>query len=152
MPLINHSSLTHFDELLRKKIQVLDSQYFPQPWSDGSWEGVGEVSGEYFLSIGEKGGRVCAFALYRLNPYEGVAHLLKLLVTPEMRGNGMGYNLLSYGFTELDKLGYAKKYLEVADSNYSAIATYKKLGLFEVNRVKRFYSNGDTAIIMVSHK
>ncbi|MCK5882196.1 MAG: GNAT family N-acetyltransferase [Bacteriovoracaceae bacterium] len=128
----------------------LDQSFFPHPWSTASWNGVGELDNEYVLTIRESDGKIDAFALYLLNPLENLAHLLKLLVIPEMRGAGLGVKLLATSFIELDRRGFIKKYLEVAVSNHCAIETYKKAGMCEINRIKKFYSSGEDAVVMMS--
>lgn len=148
---MSSSKIEHYtliDDRVFSLIKKLDQSLFPQPWSDSVWEGVGKVDREYLLSVCFIDNEVVSFALFRLNPYEDLSHLLKVLVVPKFRGMGQGLKLLEQSYTELCRLGFYKRYLEVAVDNQSAIRTYSKLGLVEVNRVKRFYSNGDDAIIM----
>jgi ribosomal protein S18 acetylase RimI-like enzyme len=41
-------------------------------------------------------------------------------------------------------------WLHVRASNRPALALYEKLGMREMQRLKRFYSNGDDAAVMIT--
>ncbi len=148
MSSINFSYHSSFDQQISAEIQQLDLDYFPWPWSGENWKGVGLKDLEYFLSIATIDGNIAGFALFRLNPYEDLSHLLKILVVPSFRGQNLGYKLLEQSYLKLSTLGFHKRYLEVATDNTYAINLYRRLGMNVVNTVRKFYSNGDDAHIM----
>jgi ribosomal protein S18 acetylase RimI-like enzyme len=43
---------------------------------------------------------------------------------------------------------HSKLWLHVRASNVAAIGLYEKLGMFELQRLAKFYSNGEDALIL----
>ena len=64
---------------------------------------------------------------------------------PEYRRRGVGTHLMHAVLSE-----YPRLWLHVRAGNADAIALYQNLGLQQVRRLPRFYSNGDDAIVMAT--
>jgi ribosomal-protein-alanine N-acetyltransferase len=47
---------------------------------------------------------------------------------------------------------YRLAYLEVRESNYAAIKLYKKAGFIDLYKRKKYYRDGENAIVMVYSK
>ena len=76
------------------------------------------------------------------------AELLTLGVLPQGRGRGVGLGLLEATVAEAARLGAARLFLEVAEGNVAARALYARAGLVEVGRRRRYYSDGDDALVL----
>jgi ribosomal-protein-alanine N-acetyltransferase len=64
-------------------------------------------------------------------------------VLPQYRKGGLGTCLM-----QAVLVGYRSVWLHVRAGNAPAIAMYRKLGMVELRRMPRFYSNGETALVM----
>jgi len=88
-----------------------------------------------------------AFAIWQTAGDE--CELLSIAVKPAERGKGLAKMLMEHCGGELAKLGVKKLFLEARESNVAAISLYKKLGYEEIAERKKYYANGEAAIIMV---
>ncbi len=81
---------------------------------------------------------------------EGVGHLVSICVHPAYRRRGIGTALME----EIEKrlyniFGICKFRLEVRVSNVPAINLYRKLGYKIINRIERYYHDGEDAYLMM---
>ena len=70
-----------------------------------------------------------------------------LFVFPEYRKNGIGYALVSEFLAKVKENGVGKVFLEVRKSNAAAISLYKKFGFTAVGERKKYYSDGEDALV-----
>lgn len=93
-------------------------------------------------------GEMVAFAFVLVNN-DGTGHLTTLGVAPEHRRRGLGIRLLQH----LEKMLRAKDIstivLEVRVGNTEAIEMYHKAGYSTVNRLERYYTDGEDGFMMV---
>jgi len=75
-------------------------------------------------------------------------HILDVAVHPEVRGGGVGRLLVEKVLEECRGNGASFVSLEVRESNLPAIALYRKMGFAEVGKRKRYYENGENALMM----
>ena len=101
---------------------------------------VGLPSG--FGFIDERGGMVLA----RTTMDE--AEILTIGVRPDARRQGLGRDLLKAAMRRAAETDADTMFLEVAVDNAAAHALYVSLGFVEVGRRKRYYANGDDALVM----
>jgi len=87
-----------------------------------------------------------AFAIWQAVGDE--CELLSIAVQPVERGKGLAKTLMEYCCNELAKQGVKNFFLEVRESNFTAISLYKKLGYKKISERKKYYANGEAAIIM----
>ena len=66
-------------------------------------------------------------------------------VRPSHRRAGLADSL-----TQAIRVAHPRLWLHVRESNVAALALYRKHGLSEKQRIERFYSNGETAIVLVT--
>ena len=66
------------------------------------------------------------------------AELLNIVISPQMQRQGYGAQLLQYVIMQLHALGVTQVFLEVRQSNVSALALYQQLG-FEQTGIRRAY-------------
>ena len=76
------------------------------------------------------------------------ADLLYLYVPKAYRRSGIGANLLKYATEELFKRGVREIFLEVSSQNTPALTLYEGLGYDKIDLRKKYYKNGDDAVIM----
>ncbi len=75
-------------------------------------------------------------------------HILNVAVRGDFRGHGIGKSLVKRVLGDCLERGAAFVSLEVRPSNREAIALYKQLGFVETGLRKRYYENGEDAILM----
>ncbi len=80
------------------------------------------------------------------------AELLTIAVDPAHRGRGLGRALLNAGFADLMMTPVRRMFLEVDETNTSAIALYRRFGFAEIGTRKAYYPRPDgsaaTALVM----
>ena len=76
------------------------------------------------------------------------AEILTLAVHPHARRQGLARALLHEAATMLDAQGATALFLEVALRNTAARALYAAAGFAEVGRRRRYYADGDDAMVM----
>lgn len=77
------------------------------------------------------------------------ADVNSVFVFPEYRGLGIGLKLLSYAEKEMISKNVEKIFLEVRESNLPAIKLYKKASFKNISVRKKYYDDGETAVVML---
>jgi ribosomal-protein-alanine N-acetyltransferase len=76
------------------------------------------------------------------------AEILTLAVLPDARHQGLGRDLLRAAMRKAAMTDAHSMFLEVAEDNSPARRLYASQGFTEVGRRKRYYANGDDALVM----
>jgi ribosomal-protein-alanine N-acetyltransferase len=76
------------------------------------------------------------------------AEILDVAVDPALRGLRIGRRLVEGALDSSRKRGAEVVSLEVRVGNVEATALYQRLGFREIGRRKRYYDNGEDAILM----
>lgn len=76
------------------------------------------------------------------------AHITLLAVDPRFQGQGVGQWLLLQLMTASHRRGLERATLEVRASNQRAIYLYEKLGFKTAGRRRRYYADGEDALIL----
>lgn len=110
--------------------------------------GVGQKQGEQkllavMLSSQE---RLIAFAQFRF--FDMDCDLDFILVDREFRGQGLAKKILKETFSVLSLKGVHRVILEVSSANSDALALYRKIGFEVIAMRKKYYRNGEDAVIM----
>jgi ribosomal-protein-alanine N-acetyltransferase len=71
----------------------------------------------------------------------GEAEILNLAVAPSVRRQGLGAELLDAGIAAVGALGAREAFLEVRESNKSALGLYGSRGFAALARRSRYYRN-----------
>lgn len=74
------------------------------------------------------------------------AEIITVGTVPEQRRGGLAARLIRHSAGELT--GCARLFLEVAARNSAARALYARLGFNEVGRRRKYYDNGDDALVL----
>jgi len=143
-------SSTPVDErpLLLSEVIKLDEGYFPTPWDKSSWNNAFQRESDYCLIYVQISNEILGFSLFSLSRPEKLAHLLKIVIHPSVRGHKIGQELLRQSKSVLIKQGLEDIFLEVETTNTSAVSLYKKEGLEVIHINKNFYGTGRNAYIM----
>lgn len=72
-----------------------------------------------------------------------------VFVFPKFRKNGLGEKLLNAVISVAKEKNIDKIFLEVRKSNFSAINLYEKVGFIKISERKKYYPNGEDAVIMI---
>jgi ribosomal-protein-alanine N-acetyltransferase len=95
-----------------------------------------------FGFVDTRGGMVLARAVM------DEAEILTIGVLPAARRQGLGRDLLQAALRRAAETDARAMFLEVAEENTAARTLYASLGFAEVGRRKRYYANGDDALVM----
>lgn len=76
-------------------------------------------------------------------------HIISIAVLSQVRNNGIGRKLMEIALEEMKKMDASECYLEVRSSNDAAIAMYEKLGFDKIKTLKKYYSDDESAYLMV---
>jgi ribosomal protein S18 acetylase RimI-like enzyme len=87
------------------------------------------------------------YARWGLIPSVGEAELLRIAVTPEARGQGLGRKLLRESSEALRGLGISELHLEVRVSNTAARRLYEAEGWLCQGLRKGYYRDGEDAAL-----
>lgn len=75
-------------------------------------------------------------------------HVISIAVMPYARRKGLGLKLMLRALDEMVKKGAEECFLEVRESNLSAIYLYEKLGFQKVKLLRKYYSDNENAYTM----
>jgi ribosomal-protein-alanine N-acetyltransferase len=130
------------------KVYQLEKHLFKDSWSKNSFKMEMENDEISYPLILEVDGNVAGYAVVWF--YAGELHIANFAIALEYQGEGLGSRLLDYIMNMSDSYHFA--YLEVRESNYTAINLYKKAGFIDLYKRKKYYRDGENAIVMVYSK
>jgi ribosomal-protein-alanine N-acetyltransferase len=113
----------------------LERNSYAFPWSEGIFRDCLRVG--YLCRVAEMGGEVIAYGIVAMGA--GEAHILNLCVRGDMRGRGVGRQMLRLLLERARQAGMAEVFLEVRPSNLLAIALYQSVGFVQVGLRKGYY-------------
>ncbi len=128
------------------QILAIERASFPLPWLEQHF--LDEINSPVAFPLtafdldGQVTGYICPMQVLD----EG--HILNVAVAPACRGTGVGRLLVQRVLDDCCASGGAFVSLEVRVSNVAAISLYQQLGFIEVGRRKRYYENGEDALMM----
>jgi len=129
-----------------EEVLVIEVASYPRPWHMPHF--LDELaSGHSFPLVafdpeGMVAGYICPMTILD----EG--HILNVAVRCDYRGRGVGRLLVERAVAECRTRGAESVSLEVRPSNHAALALYRTLGFQEAGLRKRYYENGEDAILM----
>jgi [ribosomal protein S18]-alanine N-acetyltransferase len=128
------------------QVLSIEQRSFPHPWLRQHF--IDELNSLYafplsaFDGSGLLVGYICPMQLLD----EG--HILNVAVDPDLRGSGVGRMLVQQVLDDCRAAGASFVSLEVRESNLPAITLYRKMGFVETGKRKRYYENGEDALMM----
>lgn len=96
--------------------------------------------------VAEQDGLVVGYAAASI--VTDIAELQRVAVDPGRRRAGVASGLLDAVLAEATAAGADRLLLEVRESNAGAIAFYASRGFVEIDRRRRYYRDGATAVVM----
>lgn len=116
-------------------VMTVEQRAFPYPWTAGIF--LDCIKHGYSCWIYERDGEIAGYAVVMFVVDE--MHLLNICIHPEVQGTGLGSRLLK----TLERVARGVKaetcFLEVRQSNFSAIRLYLNAGFNEVGLRKGYY-------------
>ena len=118
-----------------ESVAALEREAHAAPWTAGNFRDA--LAAGYGMAVGVADGAVIAYGVLLFSP--GEAQLLNLTVAPEARRQGIGRTLLRRFLSDARARGAEQCFLEVRESNASAIALYVQEGFAAVGRRVGYY-------------
>lgn len=138
-PTIRKMLPKHLDDVIK-----IETQIFPDPWSRKSFQYEILANGYSIPLVLLIDGMVIGYSIIWILFEE--FHIANFAIHPDYQQKGLG----TYFFNEIMKKAVGVEYaiLEVRDTNVNAIRLYEKFGFKKIVLRKRYYANGDDAIVM----
>ena len=94
-------------------------------------------------------GQMVAFVFVMSNKEDGTGHITTIGVAPEHRRRGLANKLLGHAEEALRKRNISVVMLEVRVSNVAAQNLYREFNYSIVQRLPKYYNNGEDGFLMV---
>ncbi len=124
----------------------IEETVFPDPWQETSF--MFEIHGNRFSYpvVLELDGKIIGYAV-AWEIFEEF-HIANIAVHPLYQNQGWGTFLMDHLIKKARKAGSHYILLEVRPSNTAAMALYKKFGFYPSSVRKRYYRDGEDAVVM----
>jgi len=130
-----------------KEVLLIEALSFRSPWLEEMFEAeMDDITGVSHAIVAEENGRIVAYATYRVVFDD--AHLMNVAVSPAFRNEGRGKTLIRHVVDDCAKRGARTMFLEVRPSNDAAKHIYDAFGFHAIDVRKRYYHDGEDAIVM----
>lgn len=116
---------------------ALHAASFTFPWPQADFEDLLVARTTFAEGAYGKSGELVGFLLSRLAADE--AEILTIAVKPKRRGQGIARRLMTASMARLQAAGAKSWFLEVEESNVSALALYRRFGFEKVGERKSYY-------------
>lgn len=137
-----------------EQLTQIEFDSFTDPYPKELFRYLASIHPDQFLVAIEKkeeSETLLGYAVADIDEYlrQQIGHILSIAIRKKDRRRGIGYRLLSELINVLKAKECSGVLLEVRVSNDVAQVLYQKLGFQEVKRSRKFYDNGEDALIMV---
>jgi ribosomal-protein-alanine N-acetyltransferase len=124
------------------KLAALHQAAFLRGWSEDEFERL-LLDRSVLIHRATIGSKLVAFAVSRI--VAGEAELLSIAVSATQRGRGLAGRLLDLHLRRLVGLGVRALFLEVDETNQSALKLYQRRHFRQVGRRQSYYQKGPRA-------
>jgi len=114
----------------------MEAEAFRTPWKEDTFQSLLERPGVE-LWVADLEGEVAAYAILWCTLEEG--ELANIAVRDDLRGRGIGSDLLDWMLGVAERSGVRTVYLEVRESNEGALRLYGGRGFEEIGVRKQYY-------------
>jgi ribosomal-protein-alanine N-acetyltransferase len=128
-------------------VALMELAIFSDPWPESAFFEILDNPDQHCL-IAEYESTITGYGIYF---YEtGEAHLANIAVDPDFRGKSIAKKLLNRILEVTRETGCRNIFLDVRQSNLTAINFYRKSGFTEIYRREKYYQTPvEDAIVMV---
>jgi ribosomal-protein-alanine N-acetyltransferase len=131
------------------EVHAIEVRSFSNPWHKTTF--LGEIQNRSvaypYVAVSEPDHRIIGYILFW--KVEDEAQINNIAVRPDVRGRGVGEELLRFALDKMRHLGATFVTLEVRRSNRAALDLYRKLGFSLLGNRKGYYHNPpEDAMIM----
>ncbi len=124
----------------------IEVRSFALPWTRQSYEDLAPLD-TIRIWVAKQEGAVVGYMLYQFWGEELELH--SIAVKPELRGQGIGAELVEHMLVQAAGIGVQRIYLLVRPSNAAALTLYRRYGFELVGVRHKYYSdNNENALIM----
>ena len=125
-------------------VHEIEKSSFSDPWTVDMLEEA-LLNPAFCGFVCEEGGEVEGYvgALYSFD-----AEIALIAVRKELRGRGIGLNLLQKAIDHARERGCENVFLEVRKGNLPAKSLYFKVGFRQIGERRGYYSDGEDALVM----
>lgn len=127
------------------RIVEIEDGSFTDPYPRGLLKAFLYMPGAYLVA--SEGGRVVGYTIGIIR-HKTIGHLVSVAVSKESRRRGIAEALIGQTLKRLAEEGAESFMLEVRESNDAAKRLYSKMGFVEVGKMKKYYADGESAIVM----
>ena len=128
-----------------KRVYEIENMSFDQSYGINMFQQLYDM-GIGFL-VAEKDNYVIGYVMFWIK-YENQGHIISIAVDKNYRRLGAGTELLVRAIAILSLLNIDAIYLEVRETNASAVEFYERFNFIKDRVVPGYYENGEGAIIM----
>ncbi|MBO0827883.1 MAG: ribosomal protein S18-alanine N-acetyltransferase [Streptosporangiales bacterium] len=130
---------------------AMEERLFPRDaWrAESFWSELAQYDSRHYV-VAERDGAVVGYA--GLAAAAGEADVLTVAVDAAGQGRGVGSRLLRELLAEAERRGCADVLLEVRGDNEPALTLYERHGFERVGARRRYYADGEDAIVMRRRK
>jgi ribosomal-protein-alanine acetyltransferase len=125
-------------------VMKIEKSVFKDPWSAASFVEVMSFSPNNWIA--KIDGHIVGYLITQFILDE--IHILNVAVANEMHRKGVATKLLAVLVAEGRKHGMRDMFLEVRVGNAGAIALYERHGFRQLSVRKKYYPNGEDALVM----
>jgi ribosomal-protein-alanine N-acetyltransferase len=143
---VENISLRPFAKADLSRVLEIERISFLSPWKEEFFISESRNPHSCFL-VAEKKEEVLGYICCWFIAEEG--QILNIAVHPDSRQSGLGKLLVQEILKEAKKKGVDSLSLEVRKSNIAALSLYKELGFYETTIRRKYYENGEDALLMV---
>jgi [ribosomal protein S18]-alanine N-acetyltransferase len=136
-PQISHADARHLDALMAVMTGSFDPLY-GEAWTASQVAGSLLLTGSFARHATDASGRTIGFTLARAASAE--VELLLIAVEPQLRGGGMGRQLVEQVVVDARARGASEVFLEVRENNVAARHLYRSAGFVDVGRRPDYYA------------
>ena len=140
-----------------QKITQINRTTLPENYPDSFFLLVYSSFPEGFLVIEDKTNHIIGYTMNRIET--GLSnfsrlrrakkgHIISIAILPVYRRMGYGKKLMEISLNEMIKLGASECFLEVRESNESAVKMYLNRGFEKIKILRRYYSDHENAFLM----
>jgi [ribosomal protein S18]-alanine N-acetyltransferase len=138
-------SHAHADDL--DAVMALEASGFDHGrWSRESWAAELTAADRQVLAYRDADAQLVAVATLQL--VDDFGDLLRVVVAPERRRQGIGRKLLIASILMAQAAGAVRILLEVEEDNVPALSVYRRLGFSPIDRRRDYYGPGLHALVM----